>query len=306
MKKLRHLCLWVLFIIATVSVWSAETPALSEQENDVKYEIGAIRVLVHEEVKREADKAKIFIDDVEKGVSPVFIQDLKPGSYKVRVEGRRSSWSGAVDIESGKTSGVDVTLQNREASAELYEILLWEDFLDNRNDWSLKPGSLIDNGRLIAKTNNFLEYFLARHHTFKDFSMEATFRVKQETSNASGFSGAGAKLPGSTFGFVFRVNGSAVVLLFESSGGRISEYYLINFEDITYYSQPIVVGGQLKARIKERFRVKTILKYDELQIFIDGQLVGIAQVKYTNEGNIGLALGPGLRVEVENLTIGRI
>lgn len=43
--------------------------------------------------------------------------------------------------------------------------------------------------------------------------------------------------------------------------------------------------------IDEWFRFKVTLRQDELQVFINGKLVAITQVKYVNEGNIGLVAG---------------
>ena len=270
------------------------------------YEVGAVRVLVYENVKKEKDRAKIYINDEDKGVSPIYVQGLQPGEYSVKVKGGKSTWIGTAKVEAGKTIGVDVTLDGNDASAELYEVLLWEDFLDNRNDWGLKPGSLIIDGQFIAKTQNALEYYLSRSYVFQDLSLEASFQVQSQRTSGTSRRGPEEVMPDTAFGFVYRAKGTATVILFEASGRQISRYYLINFEDIDYFSRPVIIGGDLKVKVKDSFRVKTILRHDELQIFIDGKLVAITQVKYTNEGNIGLAIGPGLKVQVDHLTVGKV
>jgi hypothetical protein len=146
------------------------------------------------------------------------------------------------------------------------------------------------------------------NHVFNDCSIEANFIIKQKYSrgNPSNYSGSNETIPDASFGFVFRVKGSATIILFESTGGSIDRYYLANFDDLEYYTRPIVIAGDMKVPIKDRFRIKIVLRHEELQIFVDGKLAAITQVKYTNEGNIGLAIGPGLKIEVENLTVGKV
>lgn len=288
----------------------SQTPDQTLAADPVKYELGALRILVYDHAKKTADRAVVYVNDIKKDNSPVFLEGLKPGDYAVRVVAPKASWSGTVTVEAGKTAGLDVTLDKNKASADLYEVLLWEDFLDNRNSWQLKPGSTIVNGSLIAKTDKEFDYFNESDHTFQDFSIEANLRIKQKnnvgTNSFNNYNGPMVNIPDATFGFVLRAKGSATLLLFESSGGSIDRYYLVTFDDLEYYTRPIVLVGEMKAQIKDEFRVKALLRHEELQIFVDGKLAAISQVKYTNEGNIGVAIGPGLTVEMENVTVGKV
>lgn len=315
MKRIFALIMFGLLLIGATAAFADEaktTAPATEQpatQDPVKYELGALRILVYESVKKTSDRALIYVNDDKKTNSPVFLEGLKPGNYSVRVEGPKSNWSGTVTVEAGKIAGLDVTIDKNKASAEMYEVLLWEDFLDNRNSWGLKPGSVILNGSLIARTDKEFDYFNESNHSFQDFSIEANLRIKQRSNsgaNTFSYNGPMQNIPDASFGFVLRVKGSATLLLFESSGGSIDRYYLVTFDDLEYYSRPIVLGGEMKAQIKDAFRVKVLLRHEEMQIFVDGKLAAISQVKYTNEGNIGVAIGPGLTVEMENVTVGKV
>jgi archaellum component FlaG (FlaF/FlaG flagellin family) len=313
MKRFFSLMTLSILLVISVVVSAEEkdknpqTSDPAQVTHDAKYEMGSIRVLVYEQVRRASERAEVYINDEKKGNSPVFVEGLKPGNYTVRVVAPKANWTGTVTIEPGKIAGVDVTINKDQTSTELYEILLWEDFLDNRNGWSLQPGSTIANGSLVAKTEKGLDYFNEMNHVFNDCSIEANFIIKQWSGGRRiNYNGTYDNIPGASFGFVFRVKGSATILLFDSAGGTIDRYYLATFDDLEYFTRPIVVAGDMKVKIKDRFRVKIVLRHEELQIFVDGKLAAITQVKFTNEGNMGLAIGPGLKIEVENLTVGKV
>lgn len=270
-------------------------------KDSVRYQVGGLRVAVFEQGRPDKE-AEVFFGGRRLGHAPYLVEGLQPGEYPVKVTAQNRIWAGTVKIEPGKLTAVDVTFQTASVSADIYEALLWEDFVDNRNNWSLKAGSLIHDGWFLAKTPKFLDYYIERNHTFQDFALEAAIRVEGERRLFR----KNANMTENTFGLVFRVKGSATVLLLQMKGKRIQNYYLLNFDDIEYYSNPIVLSGKLNVPVEEWFRFKVTLRQDELQVFIDSKLVAITQVKHVNEGNFGLVAGPGLTLEVEHLTVGKI
>jgi len=272
-----------------------------EQNPDLRYQVGSLRVVVYDG-GRPDKTADVFFNGRRLGNAPSLVEGMRPGEYQVKVTAQKRSWSGTVKIEAGKITAVDVIFEKETVKAEIYEALLWEDFLDNRNNWTLKQGSLIHDGRFLAKTHRFLDYYIGRNLTVQDFTLEAAVRLKRENRLFA----KDNNFTENTFGLAFRVKGSATVLLLQLKGKSIRNYYLLNFDDIEYYSNPIISTGELKVPIDEWFRFKVTLRQDELQVFINGKLVAITQVKYVNEGNIGLVAGPGVTLEVEHLTVGII